>query len=162
MRRYWWPLGIVAVLAGLYYLIMSGYMTERRIAFTLKHGVTQPSVDDQYADLCSLEATIDDHERRTATLRSLTRGSSTEGIEDARAAVAKRLEELRPLLGRSDDDQDVQDAFDRTARFFRDWRPAPLSCLSPKAYMWSTVIFWVTFALAVLSGLVRVFAGPED
>ncbi|MFQ5811343.1 MAG: hypothetical protein ACE5JM_17125, partial [Armatimonadota bacterium] len=64
MRRYWWVFGIVAVLSGLYHVIMSGYMAERAIALTLKHGRRQPSVDEQYADLRRLQGAIEGHDRR--------------------------------------------------------------------------------------------------
>jgi hypothetical protein len=162
VRRYWWVFAIVAVLSGLYYVIMSGYMAERSIALTLKHGRRQPSVDEQYADLRRLEAAIDGQDRRTAVLRTLTSGASADGIEQARAAVQEQLYELTPLLGGTDADPHVHEGFDRASRFFRDWDPPPMSCLPPKVGLWTTVIFWVTAALAALSGLVRLLAGPED
>jgi len=161
MRRYWWVFAALAVLAGLYHVLMSGYMTEREIALTRKHGGRQPSVADQYMDLRRLDEAINKHERRTEVLRSLTADSSTDGMTEARAAVRKRLAELEPLRGLPDDDPDVQEAFDRAARFFRDWQPSPMDCMSPKASLWSTVIFWVSFVLGALSGLVRMLAGPE-
>jgi hypothetical protein len=162
VRRYWWVFGIVAVLAGLYHAVMSGYLTERQMALMLRHGARQPTVDEQYMDLRKLEQAISKHDRRTAVLRSLTADSPTEGITEARAAVRKQLARLEPLVVVCTEGPEVQTAFDRTARFFGSWEPPSMSCLSPKAYLWSSVIFWVSFPVAALSGLVRLFAGPAD
>ncbi len=162
MRRYWWAFGIVAVLSGLYHGIMTGYLTQRAIAMTIRHGLRQPTVEDQYKDMRSLASAIDGHDRRSATLRSITPDSSADGIEEARTAVKEQLDALEPALGREDDgDADTHAAFDGAARFFRDWEPPSMNCLAPKAKLWSSIIFGISFCLALLSSLVRVFAGPE-
>jgi len=162
MRRYWWLFGAIALLAGAYYATMSGYLTEREIALTLKHGRRQASLGGQYVDLSKLDHAINKHEQRTVTLRSLTPGANADSIAEARSAVRERLNEVEPLLNVSDGGPAYHEAFDRTERFFRLWRPPSMSCLTPKAHAWSTAVFWVSFALAALSGLVRMFAGPED
>ncbi len=78
-----------------------------------------------------------------------------------RCKVEEHLDALRPALGLEDGDAESHAAFDGATRFFRYWEAPSMNCLSPKARLWSSIIFGISFCLALLSSLVRVFAGPE-
>ena len=162
MRRFWWLFGLVAALSGTYHALMSGFLADRQIGLTLKHGQRQPSLEAQYADLWRLDQAINKHERRTLTLRSLTPHANDEGIFEAREVVRQWLYYVEPLLRQPEEAPRYREAFESTADFFRNWSPPPMTCLTPKAEAISSAIFWVFFVLAALSGLVRLFAGPAE